>query len=153
MAWLIPFGDHGTKLGTADPRCTGARQIATGLNALARRNGKVSHLVLPSAMVSRCVDGGSSDRFLSLPCALALGWVQQPCSLQSDSDEWESNYPLDSLRHLANSQRKSSACGSSYRPCDVVSVCLYTKYAHLDPCCQRVQATMQWSLRTPTVQE
>ena len=27
-------------------RCTGARQIATGLNALSRRNGKVEHLYI-----------------------------------------------------------------------------------------------------------
>ena len=42
---------HVANRGCALLRCTGARQVATGLNALARRNGKVSSSSTPALRI------------------------------------------------------------------------------------------------------
>lgn len=52
----------------ARARCTGARQIATGLNALARRDGKVS---LPKAVI---MISDPALKILTDPCHFDVHW-------------------------------------------------------------------------------
>lgn len=69
---------------SANIRCTGARQIATGLNELARRDGKVRFLLLDIRCILKSFVHVLYLRFLSLQCALDRVWAQRASLLDND---------------------------------------------------------------------